>query len=283
MPKLKIVKIINNNIVVSVNEEKKEVILLGKGIGFQKKPGADIDDSKIEKTFLLSPKTTCRFQEIIKQVPTKHIMVASEIISYAKYSLGKELSEYIYVALTDHINFAVERYEKGMEFQNALLWEIQRFYNHEYEIGKYAVEHIKERLKIQLPEAEAGFIALHIVNAELDVPMQETVNMTKMIQKMIQIVKLYFHIELDESSLDYERFLTHLKFFSQRLFREQFHDDQNDNLGKIIRLQYPEEYKCVGKIKNYIYSEYGMELSEEEMTYLTVHIKRITNKRNTIE
>lgn len=280
---MKIVKIINNNIVVSVNDEDKEVILLGKGIGFQNKPGADIDDGKIEKTFLLSPKTTCRFQEIIQQIPTKHIMVASEIISYAKYALGKELSEFIYVALTDHINFAVERYEKGMEFQNALLWEIQRFYKHEYEIGKYAVEHINKRLKIQLSEAEAGFIALHIVNAELDVPMQETVNMTKLIQKMIQIVKLFFHIELDESSLDYERFLTHLKFFSQRLFREQFHYDKNDDLGKIIRIQFPEEYKCVGKIKNYIYSEYGMEISEEEMTFLTVHIKRITNKRITIE
>lgn len=276
---MKIVKVINNNIVVSLNDDRKEVILLGKGIGFQKRPGAEIDESRIEKTFQLSPKTTNKFEELIRQVPIKHIMVAGEIISYAKYSLGKELSEYIYVALTDHINFAVERYNKGMQFHNALLWEIQRFYQHEYEIGKYAIGHIKKRLKIDLPEDEAGFIALHIVNAEMDVPMQKTVDMTKMIQKIIQIVKLYFHINLDESSLDYERFLTHLKFFSQRLMQGQFHDDQNDSLGEIIRKQYSEEYKCVKKIENYIYREYGMELSEDEKTYLTVHINRVTQKR----
>ncbi len=270
-----VIKVINNNIVTSMSKDRKEVIVMGNGIGFKVRPGSPIDDSKVEKVFQISNQNKSKFEKMIEQIPMKHIMVASEIISYAKCSLGKELSDNIYISLADHISFAIERQQKGMEFHNALLWEIQRFYNHEFEIGQHAIKHIKTRLKVELPEDEAGFIALHIVNAELSSDMQSTVNMTKMIQAILNIVKYHFHMELDESSLDYERFITHLKFFAQRLIGGKTHRMEDDGFCEIIKNQYSQEYKCAEKIGKYVEKEYGHQLSAEEKSYLTVHIHRI--------
>lgn len=275
---MNVIKVINNNTVVSMNQDKKEIIVMGRGIGFKVKPGNPIDERLIEKTFEISKKNKSKFEQMIDQIPMKHVMVAGEIISYAKCFLGKELSDNIYISLTDHISFAIERYEKGMEFHNALLWEIKRFYSQEYQIGLYAIRHIKKRLKVELPEDEAGFITLHIVNAELSADMQSTVNMTKMIQAILNIVKDYFHMDLDENSLNYDRFLTHLKFFAQRLIGGKMHETEDEGFCDIIQTQYPKEYTCAEEIGAYVWAEHQIELTEEEKTYLAVHIRRIAPK-----
>ena len=163
---MNVTKVINNNIVISENEEKQELVVMGKGLGFKKKPGDVIDDTKIEKVYLSTQEwNVTKLTQLLSSIPIEHIQAANEIISFAKVSLGKKLSEKLFLTLTDHINYAIERYQNGMEIKNALLWEIKRFYNHEYLIGKEALSIIKNRLAIELPGDEAGFIALHIVNA----------------------------------------------------------------------------------------------------------------------
>lgn len=224
---MNVTKVINNNIVISENEEKQELVVMGKGLGFKKKPGDVIDDTKIEKVYLSTQEwNVTKLTQLLSSIPIEHIQAANEIISFAKVSLGKKLSEKLFLTLTDHINYAIERYQNGMEIKNALLWEIKRFYNHEYLIGKEALSIIKNRLAIELPEDEAGFIALHIVNAELDMAQVSQVSeMAKIIQHILNIVKYHFSMELDEYSLNYERFVTHLKFFVQRLFSGTKLDD----------------------------------------------------------
>lgn len=224
---MNVTKVINNNIVISENEEKQELVVMGKGLGFKKKPGDAIDDTKIEKVYLSTQEwNVTKLTQLLSSIPIEHIQAANEIISFAKVSLGKKLSEKLFLTLTDHINYAIERYQNGMEIKNALLWEIKRFYNHEYLIGKEALSIIKNRLAIELPEDEAGFIALHIVNAELDMAQVSQVSeMAKIIQHILNIVKYHFSMELDEYSLNYERFVTHLKFFVQRLFSGTKLDD----------------------------------------------------------
>ena len=126
-------------------------------------------------------------------MPIEHVQIANEIISFAKVSLGKKLNDNIFLTLTDHISYAIERYNNGIPIKNALLWEIKRFYNHEFLIGKESLNMIKNKLGIDLPEDEAGFIALHIVNAELDMAQVSQVSeMTKIIQNITNIVRLYF-------------------------------------------------------------------------------------------
>ncbi|WP_242852299.1 BglG family transcription antiterminator LicT [Clostridium butyricum] len=249
-------------------------------MGFKKKIGQLIDKSKIEKIYFLDNKNDSnKLMTLLSEIPLEIIQASNEIISYAKYSLGKKLNDNIYISLTDHISFAVERAKQGINFKNALLWEIKRFYNHEFLIGREAVQIIKKRLDIDLPEDEAASIALHIVNAQLNSNnMNETLDITKMIQHILNIVKYHYNLELDEYSLHYERFITHLKFFSQRIFSGKTINEEDSNLCELMKKKYKEAYECVYKIEKYINKEFNHDLTEEERMYLAVHINRITKQ-----
>lgn len=277
---MEVKKVINNNIVKSLNSDGQEVLVMGKGIGFKKNIGEPIDDALIEKIYTSNQDlTTNKLTQLLSNVRLEHLQVANEIIGFAKVSLGKKLNENIYLTLTDHIDYAIERYISGLPVRNALLWEIKRFYNHEYLIGKEALNIISNRLGIILPEDEAGFIALHIVNAELDLSQISQVSeMTKVIQKIINIIKYHYKTDLDEYSLNYERFITHLKFFVQRLFSGiELDKDKDEGFLFMLKEKYQEEYLCALKIREYIGKEFERELKEDEMIYLTIHIRRITN------
>ena len=277
---MKIDKIINNNLIRTFDNNGKEILVMGCGLGFQKKIGDTIDRSKIEKIYAIENKNDSnKLMNLLSEIPLEYIQVSNEIISYAKYSLGKRLNDNIYISLTDHISFAIERYKQGLNFKNALLWEIKRFYNHEFLIGKEALTIIKKRLDIMLSEDEAASIALHIVNEQLNSrDMNDTLDITKMIQNILNIVKFHFNIELDEYSLHYERFITHLKFFAQRILSGKVVKSDDANFCEMIKEQYKDAYLCAEKVKKYILKEFNHEISDEEIMYLTVHIKRIVKK-----
>ncbi|EPR27881.1 Transcription antiterminator, BglG family protein [Geobacillus sp. WSUCF1] len=244
---VKIAKVINNN-VISVIENGKELVIMGRGIAFQKRPGDEVDETKIEKVFKLDNKDLIsKFKELLYEVPTEYIRIAEEIIQHAKEERNKKLNDIIYISLTDHIHFAIERHRQGIQIVNPLLWEIKRIYQDEFQIGKKALQIIQQRLRIDLPEDEAGFIAMHIVNAELNEQMGDVASMTKMIQDILTIVKYHFKIQLDEESLNYFRFLTHLKFFVHRLLNQHLLNHEEHDLYELVKQKYCEAYECTKK------------------------------------
>ena len=273
---MKIDKIINNNIVSAIEADGKEVVIMGRGLGFGMKPGKEIPEGKIEKVFRLdSQNSTDKFKELLANLPLEHIQASTEIINYAKSVLNRRLNQSIYITLTDHINFAIERFKEKMMFTNPLLNEIKTFYKEEYLIGEYAVALIERRIGITLPVDEAGFIALHIVNAEYNTAMRDTIDITTLIQNVVKIVKEYFSMDLDETSLNYQRFVTHLRFLAQRIIGGEMLNSENPEFNQLISLMYPEEYACSLKLKDYIQVTYHHDVTEEETAYLAVHIKRI--------
>lgn len=273
---MKIDKIINNNIVSTIEADGKEVVIMGRGLGFGMKPGKEIPEGKIEKVFRLdSQNSTDKFKELLANLPLEHIQASTEIINYAKSVLNRRLNQSIYITLTDHINFAIERFKEKMMFTNPLLNEIKTFYKEEYLIGEYAVALIERRIGITLPVDEAGFIALHIVNAEYNTAMRDTIDITTLIQNVVKIVKEYFSMDLDETSLNYQRFVTHLRFLAQRIIGGEMLNSENPEFNQLISQMYPEEYACSLKLKDYIQVTYHHDVTEEETAYLAVHIKRI--------
>ena len=190
--------------------------------------------------------------------------------------MNQSLNENIYLTLTDHISFALERMKNGLSYKNALLTEIKCFYPMEYNIGLYALDRIKRNLDIELPTDEAGFIALHIVNAQLDTKMSDMMHITELIHKILSIIKLFYKINLDEESLHYERLVTHLKFFGQRLFRNKESRDEDGVFYEMVKAQYPKDFECANIIRKYIEKTYHKSIAEEEMVFLTVHLRRIS-------
>ncbi|MCY9204610.1 BglG family transcription antiterminator LicT [Bacillus atrophaeus] len=276
---MKIAKVYNNNVVSVINEHDKESVIMGRGIAFQKKAGDKVDEGRIEKIFTLENKDVSeKFKTLLYEIPLECMEVSEEIISYAKMRLGKKINDIIYVSLTDHINFAIERHKKGLDIKNALLWETKRLYKEEFSIGKEALLMVEKKTGISLPKDEAGFIALHIVNAELNEEMPNIISITKVMQETLSIVKYHFNIEFDEESLYYYRFVTHLKFFAQRLFNGTYMESSDDFLFETVKEKYHRAYKCTEKIKQYIQKEYNYELTSEELLYLTIHIERVVKQ-----
>lgn len=270
-------KRLNNNVVVAVDDKQNEKILMGKGLGFQMKAGDPVDETLIEKVFSLTDEVmNARLQELLETIPIEHLKLADEIISYARIHVDEKLSENVIVALCDHIYMAVERKKQGIDVKNVLLWDIQRFYRHEYEVGSYAIQLIKERFGVELTEDEAGFIALHIVNAQLNLQTKTVKEITVVMQEIETIVRMSFAIPFDPDSVYYYRFITHLKFFAERIFsKTAYQGKEVDGLLDVIKEKYSDAYHCVLKIKAFLQKRYAYELSEEEILYLSIHISRI--------
>ena len=269
-------KVINNNVVTAIDEANQEVVLMGKGIGFQTKPGNEIAKSKIEKKFVLSDKAEVgKFEEVVSAIPLEHLDVCIEIINYAKEVLGKRISSSIYISLTDHINFALERYKTGIVFDNPLAQEVKSFYRNEYLVGEYAVAMIERKLGIKLPADESASIAMHFLNAEYNTVMSDTMHITTLIREILELIEETVKKPLDNTEINYSRFVSHLKFFSFRMFSGEEIIKQDEEYNNMVISLYPKAFSVVEKVAYYTKKKYNYSMAVEERVNMTIHIRRI--------
>ncbi|MBQ3385139.1 MAG: PRD domain-containing protein [Erysipelotrichaceae bacterium] len=274
---------LNNNVVITENKDGIEQVVCGRGIAFKKKPGDEIDESLINQIFVLkNEQYNHRFQEIVTSIPLEYLDLADDIISLIRSYLGKKMSDSIYITLSDHVFTAIERAKEGIHMPNTMLWEIRNYYDSEYEIALKVLDMIEEKTGVRLKDDEAGFIALHIVNAETDESsLEKTMAQTKIIQEIARIVRYYFGKEFDTESVHYYRFITHLKFFSQRLVRgTTYEGSEDDELLNVVKKKYREAFECTERVAEMIQRNYKYRLSDEEKLYLTIHIHRIVNQND---
>ncbi|WP_438490896.1 BglG family transcription antiterminator LicT [Paenibacillus sp. IHBB 3054] len=269
-------KIFNNNAIVAKDLHNQESVVMGCGIGFKKSVGDAVDESLIEKVFILKQKDASeKFKLLLEDVPSDYVSLCYDIIEYAKNRLETPLSEYIYVTLTDHINNTFKMYDEGIKIVNPLIWEIKKFYPKEFAIGLKALEFIEETVDKRLSEDEAGNIVLHLINAQVNsssAKVADVAQQTEKIQDILNIVKYTYNIDLDEKSISYERFITHLRFFFQRMRQRQKAVLEDDFLLRQVKSKYKKAYDCILKIEKYLNNE----LSDEEKLYLTIHVHRVT-------
>lgn len=271
-------KVLNNNAVITNDVNGKEVIVMGKGIAYGRKNGDIVDPKKITKKFILSSiEYPNRLVEALSSIPVEYIEICDGIVEHAKQKLSTKLDDSLYISLLDHINTSIERYKEGIIINNKLLWEIKHFYKNEYEIGLYGITLIEKNYNLKMEEDEAGFIALHIVSAEISNDIQDIYEITGFIQNIVNIVKYYFKYDFDTESLDYYRFVTHLKFFGHRVFSKKLNnkDNLNNNILEILKEKYVEQYLCSLKIKQFIEDKYYYYLDDDEILYLTIHIAKL--------
>lgn len=272
---MKIQKVINNNVISALDEQGKEIVAMGKGIGYQKRPGQEITEAGAEKIFRLeSPDILEHFKELIANMPLVCIQVSDEIITHAKTVLASQLSQSVYLTLTDHINFALIRFKDGMLFENALYNEIKHFYPEEFKIGRYALDLIEEKTGVRLPYDEAASIAFHLVNAEFGIRLKDVHLMTEMMRHLVEMVIAEVPVSLE--SIQTDRLVTNLKFVLNRLLlNKPSADDQDLVFHDFIRKHCSKEYDLAQKMKNYIESVAGCSLEEAEVIYLTIQLKYI--------
>lgn len=274
---MKIEKVLNNNVAVTHDEKGREIVVMGRGLAFQRKPGERIDPALVDKTFTINDADISdKFQRLMASIPMSHMLLSERIINYARINLGKRLHDSIYVTLPDHISNAITRYQEGTILTNPLLWDIRRFYRDEYEIGLKANHIVQEETGVEFREDEAAFIAMHFVNAQLGEQMNTVYDITYIMQEVCAIVRMFMDIEFDEDSLDYYRFITHVKFFAQRVRGKIPYGDDSQDILEMIRYKHPNSYACATKIRDFIFEKYQYQCQSDEILYLTAHITRLS-------
>lgn len=273
---MKLIKSLNNSAII-VEDEGMEKVILGKGIGFGLNPGDLVDENKIDRIFSSESEDKKRLISLIEEIPVKYLEISEEIISYARNILNKNLSDNLYISLTDHINFIVDRYERNLIPNNPFKYDIQRFYEEEFKIGKKAVELLEDEFQIKLNDDEAAAIAMHLINAEFEINSYSSIEMMRLIDSITQIIRFQLKINLDEESINYHRLITHLKFFAQRVLANVQYEEDN-LIFNIVKENYPIAYNCIERIKEFIEKEYNFEISKDESTYLIIHIQRLMSR-----
>lgn len=276
-----IMRILNNNAVLTLDDLGQEKVVCGRGIAYKKRIGDTVPESAVNKVFVASDQAERqKLITLLSNIPLEHIQVAGSIVEMLKSQLSKNLSDSLLINISDHIHTAIDRFLGGVTVSNNLLWDIKRYYNTEYQLGLRALDIIENELKVRLPNDEAGFIALHIVNAEMDeANLAQVYQITQVIQELCNLVRYHFTIEFNEESTDYYRFVTHLKFLARRLMEAKQHEDHvSDGLFPILTQKYSETYRCVQRISSFVSKKYGYDLSEDEQIYLMIHIERVVFK-----
>lgn len=277
---MKIRKILNNNLVLANDKQGNEIIVKGRGIGFNKKRWDTIEEAVIEKIFTPeNSKKSKELQSYLTSIPEDYLDFVQGYVDYIKNSYDIKLNNSIYVSLSDHLTGTIKRFNEGISINNLLLLDIKQLYKLEYKIGLDMLEKLNEKFNVNLPLDEAGFIALHFVNAQDSKGKNDGFEISHIVNEIMKIVKRYYaSIVFDEESLYYQRFITHLKYFAQRFLHKELNYKEDAKLFEIIKNQYKEAYGCVKLIYLMMEDKYNYQLTEEEMLYLTMHIQSIKEK-----
>ncbi|SDF95422.1 transcriptional antiterminator, BglG family [Fontibacillus panacisegetis] len=275
MKSLKVAKVLNNNVIIADHPEYGEVVVIGKGIGFNRKVGDTIPLESVEKMFLLkNQQEQEQYKQLIPQVDEKLIEIIGEIVLYIAKQTKSELNEHIHIALTDHLAFAIKRVEQDLLIHNPFLFETKEIYPEEYEMAKYAVDLIYQKLGVDLGEDEVGFVALHINSALTNRHVSEVREHTQLIADLIALIEQEFKFTILRSSLDYSRLLTHLRFAIERIRRGE-QATEKSKLDALLKQEYPVLYKLAVKLTQVMEERLQKVIYPAEVSYLTMHLHRI--------
>ncbi|WP_041056685.1 glucose PTS transporter transcription antiterminator GlcT [Jeotgalibacillus campisalis] len=274
----KIKKILNNNVLIAQGEQEDEVVLIGKGIGFKRQVNALINQSEVEKLFILRDQSEQeQFKKLLPYIKEDLLKVIISSIELIRERTEGFLNEHIHVALTDHLVFAVNRLMRGMAITNPFILETKALYPYEYEIAKEVVKLFNERAHIYLPEGEIGFIALHIHSAMVNRNVNEINAHSRMIGKLIQIIEQQFDIEIDRESIDYMRLVRHLRYTIERVTRGE-KVDEPEKIASLLKSEYPLCYNLSWKLIKIMQQTLKKPVYDAEAVYLTMHLQRIQTK-----
>lgn len=275
---MRVVKVLNNSLVLALDEQGSETILMGKGIGFHKAAGYEFKRNEVEKIFVLKDRSISRsIIRLAAETDGVYFEISRNVVAYAVERFQMKLLDHIYLSLTDHLAYAVQRARSGIVVPNFYTLDMQRFNPNEFELGRYVLSVVEKELGITLPEDEAGNIAFHFINAQVDHPYNEkNRRISELASDVLDIVQYYYQLVYKTDSVAYSRYVTHVRLFAQRLVSgQQLPEDSSRILYDQIASVCTSEFSCVEKINLFVEEQFNVKLTNQEEMYLALHIHRI--------
>ena len=268
---LKVIKNINNNISICIDDNGRELIAFGKGIGFIKPP-YEISLSQINRTFY----NVKDFDYgILKEIPTEVINVAIRIIDHASVTLDTVFKASTILALADHIHFAIKRKDLHISLDTPMFEDMRQLYPCEVKEANYAFQIINKELKCDLPKSEIPTLALHLINGKSLTEKDVRFDSSQIIDEAIDIIENHFSITIDRNNFNCSRFVTHFDHLIRRCLNNEQITSKNINIYKLTIDKYENVYKVAMKIGRLLRIKLNITLTDEEILYLILHINRL--------
>lgn len=265
-----------NNSMLLVDNDQREMILFGKGIGFGAKPGTSIDLTQVEKVFLpLSDLKSRHFLSLTDTIPAAFFEISHDILTLARSQCGDRLNSVLLFTLAEHLHFAVERSRSGQLIHNKLSWEVKRYYPQEYGVGLLARAQVNAKFDVELPEDEAVNIAFHLINASSQDDDSSAHQQVELVNRIAEIVRYKLGKAIDTQSVNYMRFITHLRYFAERVLAGKIALSETEDFYQELMRHRPDAMTVAWVIRDYVQDKYQLTLPKDELTWLSIHISRL--------
>lgn len=278
---MRVIKKINNNVALCVDNNGHQLVAFGKGIGFPEMPYEITDLKQIERTFY---NISSNYVSMISDIPEDVFTFSGRILDTVRNQVPYELMPNFVITLADHIAFCIERHRRGIFIQMPLKYEIEQTYPLELKMGEYIVKEISQKFKIKLNPREATGIALSIANARIDTKSNvlslevDQKQFDKVLEDITTIIEENFGFSINRNTFEYARFSSHLQHLYVRLCKGAGLNTDNIKVFGMIREQYTKSNNCVETIDEYFQQTMNFSLGDEEKLYLILHINRIYSK-----
>lgn len=282
---MKILRVLNNNVVLSRDASGREVILTGRGLGFQKRPGQEVDPRAVVRTFVPTdgrdPDNLATVLAALDQDVVRAVVLA---ISETQLEPAESTQPTLAIAVADHVAQALKRERDGTRIDYPLRAEVQTLYREEYDKAARLLTAINHHIDPSLPQTEATALALHLVNAGFSSgDLSFTYTMTGVIQQMLTVISERCGIPAERDSISGARFITHVRYLFVRVHQHRQLTRQDSVIGESIRTAYPEATRTARQLATIVELRLGTALTEDEVSYLALHVARMTLDAETDE
>lgn len=273
---MKVLRVFNNNLVLARDPGGREVILTGRGLGFGARPGHPVDPAAVARTFVPSDgRDPDHLAQLLAGIPPEYLQLATEALAAA----GASTSTTTVIALADHVHFAVRRLAQGQPVVYPLEAEVAHLYPTELAQARAVLGCVNAGLDDPLPDSEAVAIALHLVNAGLATgDLSYTYTMTGVIQQLVDVIERTLGTPLAASDVSVGRLITHLRYLFVRIHQHaQLVEAPTSAIGATIRATHPDALACARRLAQVIELRLGASVTEDEVSYLTLHVARVSD------
>ena len=274
-------QVLNNNVVVILDDSGVERVLMGRGLGFKVRPKDLVDVDKVEKTFVLERGEKGESQRLLLQdAPYEVLSAATAGVGAAEKCMGRSLGRSITLAVIDHLQYLLERMDKGLTISTSAMPELRVIHPEESRAGVAMIQAVSQVLGRELPEDEGVFLTMHILNATRDEPGRNSALLFSRVHQVVSTIEESLAERgspgLDHSSMDYARFVLHIKFLIQRVLEGTMLRGNHSAMYEVASNSYPGSHALALEVKGMVASKWEVELTDEELLYLIVHIERLS-------
>ena len=278
---MKVLKVLNNSLILALDDSGAECILMGKGIGYHKAIGYPVKNEEIQKIFVLTDnKMLKNFIQLASTIDEVYLNMVKEIIDFAAKEYHIKVKDYLYLSLADHISFVVKRFKEGNIGENFNYPDVLLHHRDEYQVGLFAVNLINKKMNVSLPDSEATAIGLHFVDAEVDhSDQQKNMKIADLVSSLEKITQRVVGGKIDQSTFTYSRFLTHLNYFCERVYENKlFSDEDKEGLYQDLAAKMPKEVEIIDAFDKFINKKFALKITKQEKIYLLVHLHKIVEE-----